>query len=560
MKIIGKLLFSSLLLSAQLGASCDLVVKLFSYTNEPITKVCVGVPFQIHVVSNGDCDIEQIKFGPSFDLCHLNSAGVIKSLSSINGVNKRAITHKYLARIDQPGQYRLGPVQAWYDQQMISESQIVIDAYEQAFDLNKRPALQLQADKAQFYLGEQINLVIRLYLDSMQLTTPNLNLPQDWHEQLDIVAISSFTRGATGSKQYLEWQISVIAKQLGTMMLPAISATFEKVSQKNSFFMFNNKEQIVLFSNIIKLDVIDLPPTDRVVQGIGEFYDLRAKVDHAQITSMRAAQLQLELTGSAACNWSKVILPDLSGLPSSLQAYQGPISQTDQHKRFEFILQGLKLGKCVVPAQSFYYFDTKTKQYKTLATKPLELQVISIYDLPANNLATNFEQTSGIAIDQSIKPILTNININFHKKYFIPMWLFVLSVFMPSLILIFGWLFSCYINNTKSSVKNKLVAFERKLLTLIQHNQPDQLYDFFRQVFVDLFGLPKAHVDLKQILNLLSLNHVSAQEIKDFTLFYEQLISLKFGNHAQAQVNDTQLFVQAQFWLVFLGALKRSVC
>lgn len=558
MKIIGKLLFSLLLLSAKLGASCDLTVKLFGYSGEPITKVVVGVPFQMHVIGYGDCDIETVKFGSSFDLCHLNSLGVIKSLSSINGVNKREITHKYLARIDYPGQYRLGPIEAWAGSQLIGQSQILVDAYEQAFDLNQRPALELRASKTQFYLGEQINLVIRLYLDSMQLTTPNLNLPQDWHDKLDIVTIGSFTRGATGSKQYLEWQIGVIAKSVGKIMLPAISVVFEKVSQKNSFFMFNNKEQIVRFSNIIKLDVIDLPPTDRVVQGIGEFYDLRAKVDHEQITVSRAAQVQLELTGSAACNWSKIVMLELANLPSNLQAYQGPILQIDQHKRFEFILQGLELGKCVVPAQSFYYFDTNDKQYKTLYTKPLELQVMSIYNLPTNSLETSLVQVIDTNIDQNIKPILTSININYNKNIFIPSWLFFLISLLPGLMLFLIWLINFYINRAKASLKNRVNNFEKKLSTLIKNNQPELVYDFFRQIFVELFGFSKVQIDLKQITNLLKQQNISEQEIKNFILFYEQLISLKFGKLDQLQIDYTQLFAQAHYWLFFLGKLTEK--
>ena len=42
---------------------------------------------------------------------------------------------------------------------------------------------------------------------------------------------------------------------------------------------------------------------------------------------------------------------------------------------WEYVVQGLKPGTFTIPAQSIRFFDTNSRQYKTLKTEPLTITV-----------------------------------------------------------------------------------------------------------------------------------------------------------------------------------------
>ena len=419
--------------------------KILNYSGERVDKVLVGVPFQLHVIAKGDCDFDRLEFSPGFEGCNLNSLGVMKSINRINGVVSRVDVHKYLARIDQPGAYKLGQIKAFRGINLISSQDLSIDVVEQIDlpnDVTKNPVLEVKTNSNSVYLGEQFVLNVRLYFKSNQISAPKFTIPAGLDDIFDFEFINKPIHGSEQRNgllvDYWQWEILGSAKRSGLLVIPAISVSFEKIERNNHFFMFANYDQITLFSNIIKLDVHSLPPTTQAVQGIGHFTDFVVTIDQKSLEANQAAQLRLELVGVG--NWSKIAITDLIDLPGNLRAYTGQLVQQDHSKFFEFVLQGVQVGSCEIPAQPFYYFDTKLKSYQTIYTKPVALDVLSINQLSSNQLLSQIDLKKAdlaLNIDQDIQPIFESGEVRRRQNYYLPIhtWL-ILSLILPLIFLL----------------------------------------------------------------------------------------------------------------------------
>ena len=98
----GKLFLSNLFFATQfIWATCEIQVQILNQAGNIVSEVSAGVPFQLHIVAKGDCDVSEIEFSPDFNICKMSALGTIKSVSNLNRVINHAITHRYLMRIDR---------------------------------------------------------------------------------------------------------------------------------------------------------------------------------------------------------------------------------------------------------------------------------------------------------------------------------------------------------------------------------------------------------------------------------------------------------------------------
>lgn len=424
-------IFYLLLFVLNLNA-CDLSVKILNYNGDHVSRAQVGVPFQLHIIEKGDCEVDRLEFATSHDSCRLNYMGAMKSIHNINGSVSRSNIHKYLARIDRPGIYKLGPIKAWQGLNLVGNLDLQIEVCQQEnmpVDIAKNPAVEFKSSSSSLYVGEQFTFNIKFYFLDNQITAPELTMPagfDDWFELESKSVPNKYSEQRNGILvNCWQWQILATAKKAGQFLMPAVSVSFEKIDQRHSFFRFVNQDKNTLFSNTINLDVRNLPENQETagVLGVGHFTDFTMTVDHATLSSDQAAQLKLELVGKG--NWSKISINHLEGLPVNLQAYAGRAVSGENYKQFEFVLQGVQAGSCVIPPQVFNYFDTESQQYQKIFTKPINLTVLHVHQ--KKDQAHLIKKDLAVALDHNIKPILESGAIKYHKNYYLPisLWLAV---------------------------------------------------------------------------------------------------------------------------------------
>ena len=116
-----------------------------------------------------------------------------------------------------------------------------------------------------------------------------------------------------------------------------------------------------------------LPPTDKQCQGVGHFTRFTASLNASQLAEGDAALLTLALEG----DYPDSVQTPVLNLPSELRSYESTSKMSTLHgttvQTWEYVVQGLKPGTFTIPAQSIRFFDTNSRQYKTLKTEPLTI-------------------------------------------------------------------------------------------------------------------------------------------------------------------------------------------
>jgi len=545
-KITGSLFLLSLVGFMQTCQTvCDLQVKILDQNGQVCSEVSPGVPFQLHFVAKGDCDVDRVEFSSDFEICKLNSLGTVKSVSNINRVVNHAITHRYLARIDHIGKYSLGPVKLHHGNTVVGILNVEINVTKKLNhkNINQDWVVELKTSKQDLYVGEQFEIVLRFYFNDTQLAAANLNIPDDLKELLEFEVSKEVTQMAN----YLEWRITAEAKKTGKLLLPAFSVIFEKVSRSNQFFMFHNREQHEQFSNAVMVQVNALPNTKQIVQGIGVFTNFTAQIDKSTLEAGKAVQLNLKLEGQG--NWSKIHISPLN-VPTNLHYYAGSVSQTENAKTFEFVLQGVQTGDCQIPAQTFFYFDTSIGNYKTISSNPVKIKVLSVAS-PVKVVNTEALPVVNDLLDHKILPITEIGAIKYRIGYVLPAWFFLSLGFLPILV----WLLKLAINCYQKKRQKGFKSFKKELVRLEKNNSSELLYTFFLNIFEQKFKLPISQINAKTLDQLLASYAVPVEMRTAFNKFYNELAATAFSKKS----DHSPLFARAMDWLNFLEGVHAKI-
>ncbi len=204
---------------------------------------------------------------------------------------------------------------------------------------------------------------------------------------------------------YHEWTWELYPQQEGTCLIPAYSADYIMPNKKNDLFsMFTAvfptvNEQKRVYSNGLSLSVKKLPPTKIPAQAVGTFQGFKARLESHAIKQGEGTVLMLELEGDADLEHIKSI--QLLGVPQGLRWYESkqhivPTQSSNQKKLFEYIIQATQAGDWEIPSQSFVYFDTNKRAYRTLKTSPVALHVVALS--PAKENQTQKEPTQPVQL------------------------------------------------------------------------------------------------------------------------------------------------------------------
>lgn len=131
-------------------------------------------------------------------------------------------------------------------------------------------------------------------------------------------------------------------------------------------------------SDPLKLQIVPLPEGGPAgFSGIVGDLDVVAVADKTELKANEALTVTLKLEGRA--NFSGVTKPALA-VPDGIEAFEvrdrtkaGPGGINE--KIFEYVLVPRKTGNFKIPGFSIAYFDSEKKQYRTVATEPIEVSV-----------------------------------------------------------------------------------------------------------------------------------------------------------------------------------------
>lgn len=135
-------------------------------------------------------------------------------------------------------------------------------------------------------------------------------------------------------------------------------------------------------SNAVKINVLPLPSLNKptVFKGAVGNFEINAEVKNSSISTDEAGSLTIQISGSG--NFSMVQAPQIKW-PSGVEAYEpvqkenlvNTVAPISGQKTFEYVFLPHQKGKIIIPPVQFSFFDIVSKTYKTLQTKPVDLNI-----------------------------------------------------------------------------------------------------------------------------------------------------------------------------------------
>jgi hypothetical protein len=325
-----------------------------------------------------------------------------------------------------------------------------------------------------------------------------------------------------------------------------------------SNFFSNQAQQKAAPSNSISINVEKLP-TDKEAQGVGTFSRFTAWCDKKMADVNEPITLTLELEGST--NFDLILPPKLS-LPNNFKSYD---SKTDfllgknissGIKKFSFIIQVPEQGTWTVPKQTFSYFDTKDKKFKTLVTEPIPLEIKLPRGYTPPSVATPAAPTPVVKItpQKDIHFIEENAPATKQHSIALPLWLLIMLI-----LLITGVFYVGAVAKTFEPLKNKFVSqkknifnmYKQRITDAIEFNECEKLYSLFVDFISERTNIPRHEVTHARIGML--LEKVSVDRVDRFRTFLKECAQYSYASTDRRIKDMIQLQQEALDWLRFLN-------
>ncbi|HOZ30365.1 MAG TPA: BatD family protein [Bacteroidales bacterium] len=320
--------------------------------------------------------------------------------------------------------------------------------------------IRVIADKTNIYKGEPINVAIKIYT-KVDLTGVNeIIFPAFdafYAEEVESATRLNFTRETYNGQTYnvaLIKRYILYPRYTGNVKIEACEADCEvrqAVSGGNNFWAqfygYYEATQRKIKSPEISINVKNLPPASDDFSGAIGTFNIKMTQSADTVNINDAVTFKLILTGTG--NFNMIEMPEIVW-PKEFEVYE-PVSSENTNastagisgtKTWEFTIipryPGIfKLGKI-----NFQYFDSQSKQYKTLTTNNITLAVRKdkndtkfgetdyVYTQKSieyiGDEQIRFIKNNNLNLSKNIKPIVTDGVFSFY--YILPLIIFIFLI------------------------------------------------------------------------------------------------------------------------------------
>lgn len=564
-KIVGRLLLILAVWwgSFSMGASIEL--RVVDTDGAPLKQAGVGRPFVLEVTVSGVAQLGQEPQLEGVKAGKLKHIGV--RMMAVNG--NLSSHHRYELRIDVPGTYQLGPATYEHKEQILRSNTVpIVVGKEQigekkSSDKTAAPILlRLHADKERVVVGERVTCRLRFYLTDSDISLRKL-IEQEYpfFRRTPSRGPHKGTEKVEGVEYaYVEWEWDLYPRKEGSYVIPAYGADYDRAIERDDIWggfgrlLGNYVETKRIYSNALSLEVGPLPPSTRSVQGIGTFFTLHLSAKPMTAKQGEGVVVSIELIGDG--DLDSIIIPELCDVPKELKYYESNkivLDPATHHahagKRFEYIVQGLKVGSWEIPAQSFYYYDVKQRTYKELRSESIIITITpgSNYLPPSPHdphVAIGHDDIEDICIGPW-RPATNSAGISWK--------VFIFLLLSPVLIALYYGGQQVLTKRAQSSygVMRARNAFRHARVQLKQSDKKKDvgaLYSIFSELFADRWQVANGTISVSLIEKRLHEAGMSAEQQAAWNRFFEELSERAFGVYKESNKKD-DLFAQAEQWI-----------
>lgn len=564
--IVGRIFILAFALCSVYSVA-EISMRITDENGVALESVGIGRPFLLHVEANTMYDVQNIS------VIHLDQYEHHRSgIQMLTMNNKRSVTYTYRCRIDTLGTHIIGPaiIDGTTDRSNILN--IVVGEKPEYKQRSKKEDekifFRIRIQPEQLVVGQKAQIIARFYAVGTKIDLKNITLPA--LPSLRMVSQIGPEHGYEKINNilydYVEWRYELFTKEPGAILIPAFCADYEiSTEKKHSFFWRTQQDLKRVYSNSLRIQVDPLPEHAKVSNKKPDFIGRKAAV-HATLQPVQAQigeGISYTITFEGDGDIDAIKVPKLSGMPDEIKYYDSkvtPVSGNGQDilpkKKFEYVLQAMKEGVWIIPAQNFLVFDVDQKIYKTISTLPAQLTVsggtiISKQNVSVPELIEQVdEETSKIRLIDQRGPWYPSserapINWIVFMLLVCAPWSYVGIRYAQSRM----WLRLRSKRSAKTAFMYAKSAIER---IAFKKQNYRELYYIFIRLFADVYGVEQHQISAQFIKEKLLAAGISDHVLIKWEHFFEQLAACAFGDQ---QDGALRLVTESRIWLMELKGL-----
>jgi len=567
------------LIIAQTVLAEDVSVK--AYLSQ--SNVALGSQFQYTVeIQGASVSAADITFPDLNAFFVLAGPSTSSSVQIINGVMSSSRTYSFYLQPKEKGSFTIGPAAFTHKGQNYASNSLPVtvgssnapagpkeNAPTNDNDDSRNLFLKTEVSKHKALVGEQLIVEYKLYF-RLNVRGYNVDkMPANsgfWSEDFEMPAQPVIdTKIIDG----LNYNVAVLKKvalfptQTGTLEIQPLQLTVEALAPQqrrrsqslfDSFFddPFGRTVRRTVAGSAVKIEVQPAPAAGKPANfsgAVGRF-DFSASLDKNQVPANEAVSLKLKLSGQGNIKLAELpvpeLHPDLERYDPKLDASVNAAGTNIQgSKSAEYVLIPRLPGQYTIPALSFSYFDTQTRQYKSVQSAPLSLTVT-----PGSGISGVVSSAPAASIRREVLLLGKDIRFIKSETVFTPSGylalhqpLYWLSLILPGLLFLLGSLYFTYqgrLNANQRLLRRKQagkMAMRALAKARKEQHSPDPAL-FYRELTAALEGFvkDKMSIDLSdfrldEVRRQMQKREVEAELIEAWAAVLEQS---HFGQFAPA--------------------------
>ena len=408
--------------------------------------------------------------------------------SWVNGVSSFSKTYTYFLTPKSKGVLRIGQAQITINGEVYKTSPVEVQVTEAVKKPNDPDNIDYLTDEnihliAEIsnnspYLNEGISVVYKLYFrnpisinDVQELESPTYG--DFWSSKINIGRIQVDPRGQYKGEPYNEvvWQKVVLYPQKsGKLTIEPLTLNLQLSVPSNRRDLFGRRilkqGQKTITSGRRTLNVKPLPTSgqpENFTGAVGQF-DFDVILSKDALKASESFQAKIKVSGKGNLNLFQ--LPEIN-VPNTLEVYEPErketikttLSGTEGTVEENYTIVPQYQGKYPIPPVAFSYFDPKAKNYKTVRSQEL---LVDVYEGPTSGMTntspvptstrTPLTVSEGafrfIQLETDFKPVIT-------KAFWMSNRFWLLFI-LPFVLLLLGYFINRFvIQKSKESASNK---------------------------------------------------------------------------------------------------------
>ena len=512
---------------------------------------------------------------PNFseDFYVLSGPSRSSSTRIINGSMSQESSYKYVLRPKKVGVFTILPASIKVKGKTIGTRPITIQVNKASKSkqsnspysiASRKIHLDVRSNKTTCFIGEPIVLTYTIYfnLNIANLNPKKIEYNGFWTESIDV---KTNTKQSNYKNQPYNSavikQIVLIPQTNGRQTIPPLDVDLVASipTDKRDFFGMPTTQNIDfnVVSNSISINVLDVPESGKPKNfsgAVGQF-DLDVILSRDSISVNESTSLKVIVSGKG--NLNLLSTPKIE-LNNDLEVYD-PKSQDvirvnqkgiSGKKIEEYLIVPRFKGDYYIEPVEFLFFDTQTKQYVTLRTDEINLNVSSSkFSSDDSSFQSNFQKEQIDVINDDIKFIKTKYNNQNFKYKFHQSTLFIILLIFPFLVAFFVILIKLDIISLDvlfpldliKEVSNKLELSK----ALLKEQKIDQFYTSLIEVLFyylqKKLHMNKTDLTADNISKELLSNGVDKSYVKEYLKLLDSLQSYKYSQNKNISTNSKSL-------------------